>query len=480
MALVLALGVTMSLAVLGTSVMAYTTENYGTAARSKDDTNAFALAEAGANNALAVLQSPSSDPTNPNLLPPQTKTYENGSTVTWSGSLNLASGLWTITSTSRVRNPTGVNGTPVSRTVKTTAAVTPPPPQPLANKAWNYIYARATGLTCDMSLSNSVQLNAPLHVAGNLCLQNSSSIIRGPLDVGGYLQLTQTANYVGTSSTPISELHVVKGCKWYTNPTHNPCQQGAGTSGFDNLWASKIDNVLPSLPPPVPNWDGWYTAARPGPAHPCAAVVGTPPVFDNDALRNNSLNASSVVDLTPASSYSCKTIGGELSWDASTRVLTVYGTVFIDGSAKVYNGSVNSYSTYGAIYLSGTFLMKNSKLCASVDPDGTTCVVSGWDPKAKMLVVAANGNGTSGGAAAQVLGGDSIQLVNSQFQGALYGTYAIDVDTTSRVDGPMDGSSVKLGQSVTTSFPDLSFVPAGMPGNQIVGPVLGAPGGWSG
>jgi hypothetical protein len=291
--------------------------------------------------------------------------------------------------------------------------------------------------------------------------------------------MAQAANYVGSAATPMSELHVAKGCKWYVNPTHTPCQQGVGTSGFDNVWASKIDAVLPSLPPPAPNWDGWYTAARPGPAHPCGSIVGTPPTFDNDALRNNSLNASSVVDLTPAASYSCKTLGGELTWDANSRVLTVYGTVFIDGSAKVYNGLVNAYSTYGAIYLSGTFLMKNSKLCASLDESGN-CVVSGWDPKAKMLVIAANGNGSAGAAAAQVLSGDSIQLVNSTFQGALYGAFAIDVDTTSRVDGPMDGSTVKLGQSVTTSFPDLSFVPAGMPGNQIVGPVVSGPGGWSG
>src|SRR5207244_6517260 len=52
----------------------------------------------------------------------------------------------------------------------------------------------------------------------------------------------------------------------------------------------------------------------------------------------------------------------DLSWDATARVLTVNGTVFIDGSAKVANGLVNSYKGVGSLYLSGTLLLKGSKL----------------------------------------------------------------------------------------------------------------------
>ena len=46
--------------------------------------------------------------------------------------------------------------------------------------------------------------------------------------------------------------------------------------------------------------------------------------------------------------------------------------------------------------------------------------------------------------------------------------FAIDLDTTSQFDGPIDGSTVMLGQSTSSSFPGLSFVPAGMPGNPEV------------
>jgi len=79
-----------------------------------------------------------------------------------------------------------------------------------------------------------------------------------------------------------------------------------------------------------------------------------------------------------------------------------------------------------------------------------------------------------------VLPGDSIQLVNSYFQGALYGAYAIDIDTTSRVDGPMNGTTVKLGQSSSSSFPPFSLVPAGTPSNPISVWQLGHPQGFSG
>ena len=53
-------------------------------------------------------------------------------------------------------------------------------------------------------------------------------------------------------------------------------------------------------------------------------------------------------------------------------------------------------------------------------------------------------------------------------QGALYATNKIEINTSSQFDGPLDGSTVILGQSTNSSFPGLTFVPAGMPGNPDV------------
>ena len=82
----------------------------------KADQTAYALAEAGVNNAMAVLANPTNNALNSTLLPSRTTTYEAGS-VTWSGSFNPFNARWTITSVSSVRNPTGPTASPVSRRI---------------------------------------------------------------------------------------------------------------------------------------------------------------------------------------------------------------------------------------------------------------------------------------------------------------------------------------------------------------------------
>jgi hypothetical protein len=88
------------------------------------------------------------------------------------------------------------------------------------------------------------------------------------------------------------------------------------------------------------------------------------PAFDTTPAdgRNNTYGAVPF-NLTPGTSYTCKNVNGELSWNAATHALTVSGTIFIDGSAYINNGAVNTYKGQAALYLSG-FLLKNSKLCA--------------------------------------------------------------------------------------------------------------------
>jgi hypothetical protein len=238
------------------------------------------------------------------------------------------------------------------------------------------------------------------------------------------------------------------------------------------VFASVLDSSPPEIGVPAADWQTWYLHASPGPYSPCTSPSGTPPVFDNDqgvlaspdpSRRNNSVLVP--FNLTPTLSYTCKATGGELSWDGNAKKLTVKGTIYIDGSARIDNGWVNTYDGQAVLYLTGTLLVRNSDLCAVVD--GSGCTASGWDPNSRMLVVAAQGT------AGQVPGGDSIQLVSAGFQGALYGTGAIEIDTTSQAIGPLIGSTVMLGQSVTTSFPTISVVPAGTPGQTYVPPTVG-------
>ena len=64
-ALVGAIGVLASLTLAGTATVVYTQQNYGSASRTKADMLARAIAEAGINNALSVLNA--NDAANPSL-----------------------------------------------------------------------------------------------------------------------------------------------------------------------------------------------------------------------------------------------------------------------------------------------------------------------------------------------------------------------------------------------------------------------------
>jgi len=157
-------------------------------------------------------------------------------------------------------------------------------------------------------------------------------------------------------------------------------------------------------------------------------------------------------DATPA---------GELSWNATTKSLTVKGTMFIDGSAKISNSGLNTYNGQATLYLSGT-LRATGSLCASVS--GSACAFSTWNPDTEMLTIVANGNG------GQVNSGDSIQIDNNfSFQGGLYATNAIEFGNNVNIGGPVVGSQILLSNNLTTNnFPTITAVPSGMPSNEDV------------
>ena len=160
MALVMSVGMIAVLSIVGTTMLVYTTSNARSGVVSKDNERAFSLAEAGLNNAMAVLSLPTNNALESTLLPSTEATassapYEGG-TSKWYGTLDRAAAMWTVTSLGLYDNPTGVGVAQVRRKLVAKVPIIPTNTQTNNNPAWNYIYARATGSTCDVTLNNNL------------------------------------------------------------------------------------------------------------------------------------------------------------------------------------------------------------------------------------------------------------------------------------------------------------------------------------
>lgn len=464
---VLALGAVAVVGIFSASAVAYSSGNARNASYSKATLSAHALAEAGLNNAYSVIGNPDSDSMDPTLLQaPQAQAYEGG-TATWWGTLDEANRVWTVFGQGEIRNPTG-GSRPVRRTLSAKVPLTAgaQETQPVPNDAWNYVMASRTGNPCDMTLAGDVSVNSRLYVLGNLCFSSGARVTGGEVAVGGTATLSARTSAVGASTQLVAAVHVGTGCKYQNQAVHAPC------TPLDNVFALVSDRVLPPATAPVADWDGWYAGAAPGPRNACSAVSGTPPAFDNNGARDNSLGTAS---LTPPTSYTC-VVGpaansrGELSWNASTQLLTVRGTIFVDGSLTV-DSTLAQYDGHGTIYVSGGFVLSaGARLCATVVAGDCNMAPGGWNPDSELLAIAANGNGHGG-----AFPGNGIQFgSHSRFQGALYATNAIQFGGYSIMHGPMIASSIVTcsGQQFPP-FARLTVVPSGIPGSP---PSNGRPG----
>jgi Tfp pilus assembly protein PilX len=469
-AMITAVGVLAFLAIASMSTIAYTTSNQRTAELSADDAQAYTLAEAGFNEMMAILNKQGNSAINPDLLPATTSTYENG-TVTWSGTFVELTWRWSLTSTGLVKNSTGSGAAEVRRTLTAEVPVYPQNTQPLGADAWNYVYSYGTGDPdgCDMLINANVDVKTRLMAAGNLCWANGSLQSAGELIVGGTNTVNGSAT-IGASGAPITRMDA-NGCRVGTGTSHDPCQ--GPPANADKVWATTVTSDPEIETTPTVDLNSWYLNASPGPHHPCEAPTGTPPVFENETspkLRNRSVTGT--FNLTPTSSYTCRTTGGgnplgEISWNHTTKVLTVRGTIFIDGNA--YVGQDATYEGQATLYLSGSFIINGSSFCA-VMASGVCNFSSGaWDPNTRLLTVVASGDGGQAG----VSTGESVVLSgggNTEWQGAIYGgAYKVNLASGVKASGPVIADEVVLNSSLQQQgFSTISDAPTGMPGNPLV------------
>jgi hypothetical protein len=490
MALVMAIGISFVLAVLGASVILFTTSNERQASRQNGATRLYSAAQAGID--AAASQIGAIDKYNreePNYFvceasaatPANCSTQIDGATVSWSGTLtgnNPTSYVWHLTSTATMPDPANAGAT-LHRTVTAALQLRPHRVQLPNTDTWRYIYSRANDgdpNTCDQTIYNNPGIVSSFYVNGDLCLDNSSNVY-GPLSgeprvdvvVKGRAYLNHPSTSLGTSTRPLISIEVDLGCKYRSQPLSAP---PTACSSYDKVWPDSIypgkvgtacDPTCPVVTPPPADFDTWYEAASPGPMNPCEQSSGAAlPVFDTTPGGwTNTPNR--VVDLAPDTNYSCTTQMGTLRWDVATRTLTVEGTVFFDASADFSSDGVIEYRGMGAIYLSGSLRFRQTIVCGLRLADNSGCDPDNWDSGGdppNVLVFVTKGTGSP----AAVDAGMTFEQ-SSGFQGALYSAGNMTFENNTWVQGPMIAERQLITNSMYFHFiPVLVKVPFGAPG----------------
>ena len=489
-ALAMALGILVVLAIMLTAVIDYSASNAHHASRSKADTLAYTLAEDGLNDAAALLSANKADGTTKALdstsltstgtCPDGTTTclvgtYDGGKAY-YKGTLTVASSLWTVTSWGETRNPTGPPTGHVYRKLTAKIQVIADASQQANVAAFNYLFATNSTSGCDIDLGQGVTVDYSVYDAGNLCLSNTA-IIQKPVSgdavnvyIMGKIALKSPQNQIGSSTTPVDSVRTT-GCGAALTSTHTPC-----TGSGDKVWASTYDYAPTPLisPTSTSNWSKYYTTGQPGPNNACTTSSGTPPPFGNGGSLNLATNGSQgSFNLTPGTAYSCVVSDlrgnkiGEISWTpangSTPGTLTMLGVIYCDCSMYISNNAMNVYNGFATLYLTGTFTMtnSNSRLCASKAAGSTDCDFSGifgQTAQNEMLIIAAAGDDGSGNSLTFSQG--------TEFQGGLIGIHNINVGQSSMFQGAMITPSISIGQSaIIKPLPVLQNLPLGAPGN---------------
>ena len=467
-ALVASLGMSSILAISGSTAVLYSTSNQSAAQRSKSDLLAHSLAEAGLNYAYSTLYN-ASDPTMSGAVPLRTASL-NGGTVVYSGTLDQATNVWTLTGTGVVSRPSA-GTSDVVRTIRGRVRLSSSSHGSANNAVWNYVYADATaGCT---SIGNSVNVNVPLYIRGDLCLANSANVTGYSLQVGGTVSISNSSHVGSTNSgasaldpgnPQVHEVHVGGGCRLGTSgPFTSPC--GPEQSVYSEVPPDANPTGLTK--PPI-DLAGWYQNAYPGPMHGCT-TGSFPGGFDNDTVMNRS---RATVDLEPANAYDCQVhdaqgnLIGRIAWDPSTKVLTILGTIFFDGNIEFHNSSEAAYVGRATIYTSGTITMRNStRLCG-----GTLACDATWDANQNLLAFVAGSSTDETG----------ILLENSTyFQGAFYAVNDYSQGNSVVSWGPIIARQIYLLNSAQNHYVPLGTLMPGMPQTYEEAVSLqNEPGGW--
>ena len=199
--------------------------------------------------------------------------------------------------------------------------------------------------------------------------------------------------------------------------------------------------------------------------------------FDTNTTRGD---RTTNVNLMTSSSYSCTvTGGGTLTWNRTPNpdVLTVSGTIFVDGNLFFGGSSAGVVSGRGVIYASGKITFDSSvKLCGAWDSGTSTCSWTTWNPESDLLLLVA---GHDTGTTAEDQYGFTVTS-SAHVQAAAYAVRDFRQDSSTEWQGPVVARQLNFDSSVSTAsaWSPMTTLPDGAPMN--AGEVTPVPGSWRG
>jgi Tfp pilus assembly protein PilX len=298
-----------------------------------------------------------------------------------------------------------------------------------------------------------------------------------------YISVTVTynddTNGIGTASQSVAAANINGAC------TYNG--YGPACNATDHVYATAISNASPEgvLQMPQVDFSYWWAHAMPGPKHFCtnpspglltsffdndAAIAGTAPnqyTTGNTTGPNRSITING--EMAPAgSSYTCQvwsgggtsgTLLGELSWNNTTHVLKIKGTVFVDGNFRFdEDGEVVNYSGRGTLMSSADDEI-DAVVCAgwpnqTTSPapttDATSCLthMSTWDSSQNMMVLMSEKPNEYDQGSSGCSGNTPPTCYNNHlpggFQGIMYSTSSCEIHQNFQDSGPVICNTINL------------------------------------
>jgi Tfp pilus assembly protein PilX len=317
---------------------------------------------------------------------------------TFSGVPEVAS-MWILVATGYTTNASGKLD---AKTLRGTVTIGPGGVGAVA-AVWNHVFMTAPLVpgVCQANFGgNNMIIDVPLYVIGNMCLSGQNTVMKEqpggqPIDlqVGGALSLSGSGTSVGDWTTnPVTGITsgaVVGGC------TNGAITTATTTCNSTNYHYSVKNQgaFVPTSDPEETDADiaNDYATFDPGPKHPCVVQSGSlassafdfAPAANGTGEPNLSGSGSSggAFELAPSGSdYTCisQSAGGastgQLSWNHTTHVLTINGSIFFDSNLTI--SSNVTYAGTAVIEVAGTITFNGNNL--SVCAQNTSCSFTNW------------------------------------------------------------------------------------------------------